>query len=97
MFDSCCHPSPLDFPEGVDKAAEAVNETKEMAKEANEKSDKEINSKNKTDAKGKQSDSITVTFVKKFDPVEGNTVQDFRIHENSRHGRPISKPYKEKK
>jgi hypothetical protein len=96
--------SPLDAAKGLKSVTDAaLNNTEHIT------SDRDIvnnhtGTAQKTDANGRpienvtplgtEADSIKNTRTLLFDDVEGNTYQDFKIHKNTRMGRPISNPYK---
>ncbi len=53
-----------------------------------------INSDSEYTYQPKESDSTNVTYTILFDDEKGNTYQDYKVHKNTRQGRPISNQYK---
>ena len=47
-------------------------------------------------SEGKETDSTVTTYTYLEDVVEGNVVQDWKIHKSTNHGRPVSKKYIQK-
>jgi len=86
----------VDVPGGVDTITDLISETDEAIKNATgDKTDahgKPID-ENKTETiKGNESDSIVVPLLH-IDMETGDSLVDWKIDKNSRHGRPISEPY----